>query len=252
MSEKYGNCSKSLVDIARGMTLVMIGVQSLESTFDGGLYLSREDWDSIYFVFAANRGDANKELRAVKSALSQYLSPNKAISHLFIDRLYCPECKNNPCKKHTEENYKPPRYGMKLSQLTPELMDEILDLYGKICEIPQDNIFWRRKQNGWTGEYHIEGIKRSFDMTNCAEWRYGSGLPSIPGRQHGSYDTDGKFFVWKEDYVYENNERVDTVLRFSFDPNIIESDQAWKMREDFRVAVEDLLEVKGLAVPIKS
>ncbi len=141
--------------------------------------------------------------------------------------------------------------GMKLSELTPELMDQILDIYGKVCELPQDSVFWNRKLNGWTGEYHIQGIREGFERSNCAEWRYGSGLPSIPGLQRGNYDTDGKFFVWKENGIYENNERVDTVIRFSFDPNIIETDQAWKMRDEFREAVEELLKNRGLAVPTK-
>lgn len=136
--------------------------------------------------------------------------------------------------------------GMKLSELTAELIDEILDIYIRVCEVPSNYPVYRRIQNGWTGAWHLRRIQDGLKSGNAAEWRYGSGLPG-KGRFE-QYDTNAKFFVRSKQGVYENEKLVDEIICFSFDPNIVEGERADKMTTDFRNAVEELLKRRGLAV----
>ncbi len=136
-------------------------------------------------------------------------------------------------------------YGMRLSQLTPELIDEILDLYGNIGRIPKSTIFWRRAQNGWTGIYHVQQISKQLEHGNVAEWRYGSGLPGVSG-------VHAKFEVWRGVAV-DRGTAGDEAIRFVFDPNAdtIKGDEADIVKESFRSAVEELLKQKGLAIELR-
>lgn len=137
--------------------------------------------------------------------------------------------------------------GMRPSELTPGIMDEILNLYGRVCRVPEDRIFWRRNQNGWTGAYHVRRVIEGLRHYGATEWRYGSGLPGIP-------NVHAKLLVRKEHRLCEEGEEgVEEIIRFSFDPNdssAEEGDEAKKMKDNFRLAVEEFLVQRGLAVPL--
>ncbi len=71
--------------------------------------MSQEDYDVLDSMFSAKRGSYEAEIQAVRNFLAQYLDPEKDICHLFIDRMFCRDCKSSPCEKHDEKNYKMPQ-----------------------------------------------------------------------------------------------------------------------------------------------
>jgi len=64
------------------------------------------------------------------------------------------------------------KYGMRLSQLTPEHMGNILDVYGRVAEVPESGRMW----TSWTPAWHVDAIKETLSERSYSEWRYGSGL----------------------------------------------------------------------------
>lgn len=131
------------------------------------------------------------------------------------------------------------KLGMRLSQLTPALLAEILKCYQKICggritEAPPD--------------LRLTWLLESLERSGVVDWRYGCSLPSFREAE----DTNAKLIVRSERAVYdENKKKIDEIIRFSFDPNIIEGEEAERMTSDFRQAAEDLLEKHGVAVDLK-
>lgn len=129
-------------------------------------------------------------------------------------------------------------YGMKLSELTEDILREIFLLYEKIVGGRiREYVFSRSSQ---PMAMQIEYIRdRLSGGGNAAEWCLGSSL--------NGGESNAKLFVWDERSVYEEGTKkiIDKVIRFSFDPNIISGQEAEKMKKDFEIAVDKfLLETK--------
>lgn len=140
-------------------------------------------------------------------------------------------------------------YGMRMSFLTPMLMDEILDTYERVCEVPSNTPFARRKENLWTGAWHIESVEKWLHR-GYVEWRYGSGLPgkAVNGER---FDTNSKFFVRSVRNVHVDADHDDVIIRFSFDPNVVSGERAEKMKKNFEIAVDRLLIERGVGIPLE-
>ena len=52
-------------------------------------------------------------------------------------------------------------------------MGNILDVYGRVAEVPESGRMW----TSWTPAWHVDAIKRrTLSERSYSEWRYGSGL----------------------------------------------------------------------------
>lgn len=125
------------------------------------------------------------------------------------------------------------KYGMKLSELTPEILRNIFLIYEKIVggRIREDAFSGSAPTMEMQMAYLFEGLNRS----NAVGWRFGSDLS---GREENA-----KLVVWEETPVFDpiTKSRIDKVIRFSFDPNIVSGPEAEKMKQDFEEEVDRLL-----------
>ena len=102
----FGHVRESLDEIARSLTLAAV-LHSFDHLI-GGFYLNKEVFHAITRARASATGDFNNEQKAVADFLTTLLDVNNINSHLFVDRLYCPQCKKVLCENHKSENYKMP------------------------------------------------------------------------------------------------------------------------------------------------
>lgn len=125
------------------------------------------------------------------------------------------------------------KYGMKLSQLTPEILRAIFLLYEKIVggRIREDAFSGSAPTMEMQMEYLFEGLNRS----NAVDWRFGSDL--------SEREENAKLVVWEETPIFDpiTKSRIDKVIRFSFDPNGMSGPEAEKMKQDFEHAIDNLL-----------
>jgi len=124
-------------------------------------------------------------------------------------------------------------YGMRLSQFSPEILSDILDIYFNVCGGKEESmprvILYK--------DFILKDLeKRSFH-----ESRFGSRL-----MWKGREDRDAKFIIRCEHGIYKNDVLVDKLIEFSFDRNIVENDEALQMMVDFRSEVQSYLLLKGL------
>lgn len=125
-------------------------------------------------------------------------------------------------------------YGMRLSQLTEELLKEILLLYDKIAG--GDVRSYCFSPGSPSMAIHLEWLKEGL-KGNAVDWRYGSKLET----RSGLPDKDAKLVIWYERTISEKNSKKDMVIRFSFDPDIVVGEKAERIRKDFEKAIDDLL-----------
>lgn len=125
-------------------------------------------------------------------------------------------------------------YGMKFSQLTEELLKEILLLYDKIAG--GDVRSYCFSSGSPPMALRLQWLKEGL-RSNAVDWRYGSKLET----RSGLPDKDAKLVIWYERTIRKENSEKDMVIRFSFDPNIIVGEEAEKIRRDFEKAVDELL-----------
>ena len=125
-------------------------------------------------------------------------------------------------------------YGIKLSQLTEDILQDILFLYEQIVggQLGSSSIGERLR---WLQE----GLKRS----NAVDWRYGSKLKT----ERGMTDRNAKLIIWRETKTINN----DVVIRFSFDPNLISGEEADELKRKFEEEVDNLLILKHIAIKLE-
>lgn len=125
-------------------------------------------------------------------------------------------------------------YGMRLSQLTEELLKEILLLYDKIAG--GDVRSYCFSPGSPSMALHLVWLKEGL-KGNVVDWRYGSKLETGSGLP----DKDAKLVIWCERTISKENGEKDMVIRFSFDPNLVHGPEADKIKGQFEKAVDELL-----------
>jgi hypothetical protein len=133
-------------------------------------------------------------------------------------------------------------YGMKLSMLTEELLKEILLLYDKILE--GDVKLYCFSSGSPSMAQRLEWLKEGLSGSNAVDWRYGSKLKT----KSNMPDKDAKLIIWREKTIWKENEKKDTVIRFSFDPNIISGEEADRLKKQFEYAIDKLLLIRGVGI----
>jgi len=126
-------------------------------------------------------------------------------------------------------------YGMKLSQLTEELLKEILLLYDKIAGGDVESCCFSAGSPPM--DVRLKWLKDGLTHGNAVDWRYGSNLIT----RSGLPDKDAKLVIWYEKTLWRENTEKDMVIRFAFDPNIVSGPEAEKISEDFKKEMDELL-----------
>lgn len=122
---------------------------------------------------------------------------------------------------------------MRLSQFTLEIFNDILDIYFKVCG--------GREESMPRAILYNDFVLRDLELRRFHESRFGSRL-----MWKGRDDRDAKFIIRCEHGIYKNDVLVDKLIEFSFDRNIVESDEAVDMMCHFRSEVQSYLLLKGL------
>ena len=124
-------------------------------------------------------------------------------------------------------------YGMKLSDLYKEKLKEILLLYERIAggRVRQ----YALSSSSQPISARLEYIQEAFEHYNAVGWRFGSNLDGG--------EENAKLFIWNERSIFHEvtRSRIDRLIRFSFDPNLISGNEAKEMKKDFEEAVNKLL-----------
>lgn len=131
-------------------------------------------------------------------------------------------------------------YKMMLSQLTEKRLIEIFLLYDRmIGGRIRDYALMRSSPPIAT---HLAYINRQFEISNAAEFCYGSNLNG------GEQNT--KLIVWYESGLYQDNKLIDKLIRFSFDTHSIDTKESRNMRLDFEEAIDKLLVKWGVDIDL--
>lgn len=135
-------------------------------------------------------------------------------------------------KEHIPEVF----YGVKLSNITDEMLEGIVGIYSDIAKVSTSR--WRIPT--------LEQVNSQLRYSNAAEFRIGS-----------SYSMNSKLWVRTEKYLRDESRTVvDTVVVFKFDPNMDfrnekEKQEIMAKSEQFRKAASDYLLQTGLAVALE-
>lgn len=103
---RFGHISKSVTDLARDL-IVAVKSNSFEH-FAGAFYLNPEAFADIAMEVEIALGFTQVEQWAVEQMLLRVLTSGEFNSHLFIDRLYCSQCKKSVCAAHAIDAYVAP------------------------------------------------------------------------------------------------------------------------------------------------
>jgi len=129
------------------------------------------------------------------------------------------------------------RCGMKLSDLTGEILFDLIRIYDDVSNSELARECLERRAPSREMEY----VNEILGISNAVAWRFGS-----------KFSGDTKFYIWKEGF--QGNDRL---IRFSFDPNSYVSDPEGVRTEEsdcltqsFRVAVIKYLLNQGLAIEL--
>jgi len=133
------------------------------------------------------------------------------------------------------------RYGMRLNQLTEQLLKRVLVLYEQIIGGQGIKLYALGAAAESLGQ-KIQKIKERLKDSNAVDLRYGSKLTTQQGRE----DQDAKLVIWMEKGSTED----DMIIRFSFDPNIIGGATAEKTKREFEQAINNLLIDEGIAIKL--
>ena len=134
-----------------------------------------------------------------------------------------------------ESKKRPTLYGLRLSQLSPRVLQDILKLYGETAEMR-----WERILESYPIDHMIGLIKEDISEGRVSEWRFGSSLT------HHS-----KLFV--ETKEIQEGERV---ISFRFSENLSmpnsrqQSEKGEKMKEKFNEAIREYLQASGKGLKI--
>lgn len=125
-------------------------------------------------------------------------------------------------------------YGMKLSQLTEDILQDILFLYEQIVggQLSSSSMCER-----------LRWLQEGLEKSNAVDWRYGSKLKT----ERGLTDRNAKLIVWRETKTIDN----DVIIRFYFDPNLISGEEAEQLKRKFEEEVDSLLISKHIAIKIE-
>ena len=125
--------------------------------------------------------------------------------------------------------------GMRLSQLTEELLKEIFLLYDRVVGGQVKKYVF-----GSSSMPMSERVKRIHEEfkrgSSDLDHRFGSKLKD-------GDDEDAKLFV-----RWETIEDGDKIIRFSFDPNLVRGEEAERLTKEFEREIDYLLFSKGLTV----
>lgn len=136
-------------------------------------------------------------------------------------------------------------YGMKLSMLTEELLEEILLLYDKI--LGGDVKLYCFSSGSPPMAQRLEWLREGLSGgSNAVDWRYGSRLKTKSNLQ----DKDAKLVIWYERTIWKENKKKDIVIRFSFDPNIVSGEEPNRLKKQFEEAIDKLLLKRGIEVQL--
>ena len=120
--------------------------------------------------------------------------------------------------------------GMLLSRLSIETLYDIADIYGQIVGGNPEAL---RTYDPMSVLEELNYLKE----TNFIGWRFGSKLPDDKTQ-------DGKLGIWTQGLD------DDPIIRFDFDPNVVQGEEAEKLREEFKQAVAEYLTSQKLAVEL--
>lgn len=126
--------------------------------------------------------------------------------------------------------------GVKLSDITDEMLKGVVGIYSAVAEIAPAP--WR--------EIRRDDLVERLSNTNGADYRFGS-----------KYSMHSKLWVWVADYLYDDEGiGIDRVVKFSLDPNMDFRSEAQKFElqakeEQFRKASSDFLMQTGFGVPLE-
>lgn len=130
------------------------------------------------------------------------------------------------------------RYGLKLSQLTEEVLKDILIIYDQVV----GGAVWDRvfsKSSPSIGD-RLNKIQEGLRHSNVVDWRFGS-------RLKGDERLNAKFCLWREEGISDG----DMIIRFSFDPNLVHGEEAESLQNEFEKAINNYLTQKGLAIELR-
>jgi len=135
-------------------------------------------------------------------------------------------------------------YGMKLSEITEELLKEILLLYAEIAGGDVKSYCFSAGSPPMS--LRLEWLREGLARSNAVDWRYGSKLETrskLP-------DKDAKLVIWHEKTIWKENHEKEILIKFAFDPNVVSSPEAEKMKKDFEKAVDNMLEKWKVAIKL--
>jgi hypothetical protein len=124
--------------------------------------------------------------------------------------------------------------GMRLSQVTTDRMYDIVDIYGRV--VGGDKY---RKFVMYDPAVIQDEINQLTKGRNAAEFRLGSNLPEDTTQ-------DGKLVLWKAGREQDG----ETLVRFAFDPNVVEGEAADAKADNFQSAVTEYLLEENVAVEL--
>jgi hypothetical protein len=125
-------------------------------------------------------------------------------------------------------------YGLLLSHLTPEILDEIARIYKQTVSGRdfQDSSLDSRTE--------ILQVRADLSRGNATEWRFGSKL---------TYNS--KLTIRRDSRIED-----DQLVKFTFFPNLdtmeenLFGDEPERLRQEFKSKVSDFLQSQGLAIPL--
>jgi hypothetical protein len=133
-------------------------------------------------------------------------------------------------------------YGIKLSMLTEDMLEQILLIYEKI--IGGDVRLYAFSAGSRSMSVRLNKLKKKLHKYSREEWVYGSKLGN-------GMDINAKLIIKVEKSVFTKGHIVDHLIVFYFDPNIYEDlEEAKLLCGEFRNAIDDYLIGIGLAVKI--
>lgn len=132
------------------------------------------------------------------------------------------------------------RYGIKLGDLNDETFDQVLHLYHQSAGVYRSDVdipaYLRIKRHYPPDQSIAAEVRQTLGRNRYWEWRFGSRL------------TDHAKLVIRDAERRSTDDQM--LIRFLFDPNIVEGDEADKIRDSFKDAVDDFLIKRGIAVSL--
>lgn len=132
------------------------------------------------------------------------------------------------------------RYGIRLGDLNDETFDGVLQLYDRSAGVYRSGVdipaHLRIKRHYSPDQSIAAEVRQVLERDGYWEWRFGSRL------------TDHAKLVIRDAERRSTDDQM--LIRFLFDPNIVEGEEADIIKASFKSSVNDFLIERGLAVSL--